>query len=99
MAPESTTTKLEILRKLIKKIAAQHGAKNLRVFGSYATGEATPYSDLDLLVDLEPGHDLLDLIGFKQEVEQQTGIKVDVLTENALSPYIRQHVLAEVQPL
>ena len=83
----------------IKELAAQHGARNIRVFGSYASGKATAASDLDLLVDLEPGRDLLDLIGFKQAVEKLTGIKVDVLTEKALSPYLRQQVLAEVRPL
>ena len=83
----------------IKELAAQHGAKNIRVFGSYASGRATAGSDLDLLVDLEPGRDLLDLIGFKQAVEELAGIKVDVLTERALSPYLREQVLAEVKPL
>ena len=71
----------------IEEIAAQHGAKNIRIFGSHATGKATVASDLELLVEPEPGRDLLDLIGFKQAVEEATGIRVDVLTEKALSPY------------
>jgi len=84
---------------VIKELAEQHGAKNIRIFGSYATGRATSASDLDLLVELEPGRDLLDLIGFKQAVEALAGIRVDVLTEQALSPYLRERVLAEVRPL
>lgn len=86
-------------RDAINALATQHGAKNVRVFGSYATGRETPDSDLDLLVDLEPGRDLLDLIGFKQAVEQALGVKTDVLTEVALSPYLRQRILAEARPL
>lgn len=90
---------LTLPRTAIIALASQHGAKNIRVFGSYATGTATPSSDLDLLIDLEPGRDLLDLIGFKQALEQQIKIKVDVVTEKALSPYLRQLILAEVKAL
>lgn len=92
-------TDLRSQRNTINALAAQNGAKNVRVFGSYATGLETPNSDLDLLVDLEPGRDLLDLIGFKQAVEQALGVKTDVLTEVALSPYLRQRILAEARPL
>ncbi len=79
--------------------AARHGARNVRVFGSVARGTATERSDLDLLVDVEPGRDLFDLVAFKQEIEEVLGRQVDVLTENSLSPYLREKVLHEAVPL
>ena len=79
--------------------AARHGARNVRVFGSVAHGTATDSSDLDLLVDVEPGRDLFDLIAFKQEIEEALRRRVDVLTENSLSPYLREKVLRESLPL
>lgn len=79
--------------------AARYGARNVRVFGSVARGTATERSDLDLLVDMEPGRDLFDLVAFKQEIEEVLGRQVDVLTENSLSPYLREKVLREAVPL
>ena len=83
----------------IVEIAARHGAQNVRVFGSRARGTATPESDLDLLVDFAPGRDLFDLVDLKQEIEARTGRRVDVLTERALSPYLRDDVLGEAVAL
>jgi predicted nucleotidyltransferase len=83
----------------IRRLAAAHGVVRVRVFGSRARGEASAASDLDLLVDLAPERDLLDLIAFKLDVEDLLGHHVDVLTEAALSPYLREGVLAEARPL
>ncbi len=83
----------------IRRLAQRHGVRRLRVFGSRARGQAGPTSDLDLLAEFEPGRDLLDLIGFKQEVEALLGCPVDVVTEAALSPYLRERVLREAVPL
>lgn len=79
--------------------AARHGARNVRVFGSVARGTAAKNSDLDLLVDMEPGRDLFDLVALKREMEETLGREVDVLTENSLSPYLRERVLREAVPL
>ncbi|MFC5354381.1 nucleotidyltransferase family protein [Azospirillum himalayense] len=76
----------------IKALASRYGAGNLRVFGSRATGRARPDSDLDLLVELEPGRDLFDLIELKRALEERTGAAVDVVTERGLSPYIRDGI-------
>ena len=65
----------------IKGIAHKHGAVRLRVFSSRTKGNATESNDLDLLVDFEPGRDLLDLIGLKQDLEARLGCNVDVLEE------------------
>ncbi len=83
----------------IKNIARKHGALRVRVFGSQARGAATESSDIDLLVDLEPGRDLFDLVGLKQELEALLGRKVDVLEEEGLSPYLRDRILQEAKPL
>jgi predicted nucleotidyltransferase len=83
----------------IRRLAAAHGVRRLRVFGSRARGDATGASDLDLLVDLGPKRDLLDLAGFKLDVEELLGCRVDVVTEAALSPYLRDRILAEAKAL
>lgn len=83
----------------IRELARRHGVVKLRVFGSYATGEANETSDLDLLVRFGPGKDLLDLVALKQDLEELLGRHVDVVEEEALSPYIRDKVLQEARPL
>lgn len=83
----------------IRRLAAAHGVVHVRVFGSRARSEVDTASDLDLLVDLDPDLDLLDLIAFKLDVEDLLGCRVDVLTEAALSPYLRDGVLAEARSL
>ena len=89
------TELLRLKKKEIQQIARQHGARNLRVFGSVARGEAAEGSDLDLLVEMEPGRSLLDLVAIKQDLEELLGCKVDVVTEAAVSPYLRERVLNE----
>ena len=86
-------------RSEILRLAAQHGAHNVRVFGSLARGQADPDSDLDLLVEMDEGRSLLDLVGLWQDLEELLGSKVDVISEGGLSPYLRDHVLAEAIPL
>jgi predicted nucleotidyltransferase len=82
-------------RQDILRLAAQHGARNVRVFGSLARGEARPDSDVDILITLEPERSLLDLVALKQDLEDLLGCKVDVVTEASVSPYIRPQVLRD----
>jgi len=82
----------------ISRIAAAHGARNLRVFGSASRGEPEAH-DLDLLVEMATDRNLFDLIALSQELEDTLGIGVDVLTEAGLSPYLRERILAEAVPL
>jgi hypothetical protein len=90
---------LHLQRAEILEIAASHGARNVRLFGSVARGEDRPDSDVDFLVDMEPGRSLLDLVGLGQELEQLLGRKVDVLTEGSVHPAIRERIASEARPL
>ena len=83
----------------ILALAATHGARNVRVFGSAARGEAGDRSDIDLLVELEPGRSLLDQVGLMQDLEDLLGRRIDVVTSSAVHWYIRDQVLAEAVPL
>lgn len=86
-------------REEILRLAAVHGARNVRVFGSAARGTATESSDVDLLVDMEPGRSQLDLVAFWQELEDLLARKVDLVTDGGLSPYLRDKIAAEARPL
>jgi predicted nucleotidyltransferase len=86
---------LQQKREEILQVAAKHGARDVRVFGSRARGEGRPDSDLDLLVTLDEDASLLDIVAIKQDLEDLLGCKVDVLTEDAISPYIREQVLQQ----
>ncbi|MBF0468156.1 MAG: nucleotidyltransferase family protein [Desulfamplus sp.] len=84
-------------RDKILQLADKYGAKNVRVFGSFARGENRPESDVDFLTDMEGS--LLKRIAFTQELEELLGRKTDVMTENSLHWYIREKVLKEAVPL
>ena len=86
-------------RSAILRLAATHGARDVRVFGSLARGDAGPKSDLDLLVRMEDGRSLLDLIGLWQDLHDLLGRKVDVISEGGLNPHLRDRILAEAIPL
>ena len=82
-------------RDEILTIAKKYGAKNIRIFGSMARGEETLQSDLDIIVEMEKGSSLLDIIAIKQDIEELLGLNVDIVTEASISPYIRDMVLKE----
>ena len=82
-------------RAAINALAERYGVRNIRVFGSVARGEADAGSDIDLLVDVEPGRSLFDLGRFQMEMQALLGCRVDVVTEKALHWYIRDQVLRE----
>jgi predicted nucleotidyltransferase len=83
----------------IKRIAAQHGAYNVRVFGSVARGDARPESDVDLLIDAGPTTSSWFPAGLILDLEDLLGCRVQVVTEKALNPYLRDAVLGEAVSL
>ncbi len=95
----SLLDRLRLKRQEILSIAARHGAHNLRVFGSVARGEANPDSDVDILVEMEPGRSLLDHVALIQDLEDILDCKVDMVNEKALHWTIRDRVHQEVVPL
>lgn len=86
-------------RNEIFRLAARHGATNLRVFGSVARGEDDERSDVDFLVEMGSGRSLLDLGGLLVDLEELLGRRVDVVTEKGLRTRIRDRVLREAVPL
>lgn len=86
-------------RTAIRRLAALHGARDVRVFGSIARGDADPDSDLDLLVDFEPGRSLLDQVALRLDLEELLDRRVDVVTEAGLSRLLRRRIMGEARPL
>ena len=93
------TEVLRTNRQQVLQIARQHGAHHVRVFGSVARGDAQPDSDIDFLVEMEPGRSLLDVGGLVMELQELLGHSVDVVTERGLKSRIRARVLEEAIPL
>jgi predicted nucleotidyltransferase len=83
----------------ILTVAQKYGAKNIRVFGSVARGQADQESDIDLLVELEPGRSIFDLGGLLYELTELLNVEVDVVTEKGLRKRFREQVLREAVPL
>jgi len=82
-------------RAEILRLARQRGARSVRIFGSVARGAAGPDSDVDFLVEMEPGRTLLDMGGLLMDLREVLGREVDVVTERGLKPRIRERVLKE----
>jgi len=82
-------------KALIRALARLHGARTVRLFGSSARGEERAGSDVDLLVELEPGRNLLDLIGLEKDLAKALGRKVDVVTVESIKPRVRRSALRD----
>lgn len=92
-------SQIQAKRADILRIAHEHKADNVRVFGSVVRGTAGPDSDLDILVRFSEKASLIDHIALMQDLEAILGIKVDVVEEDTLHPLIRDQVLSEVVSL
>lgn len=86
-------------REDILRLAQKHGARNIRVFGSVARGEADEKSDIDFLVDMQPGRSLLDMGGLLMDLRDLLGRDVDVVSVRGLKPRIREQVIREAVSL
>ena len=93
------STVFEIKRDVIRAVVARHNASNARVFGSVVHGNDNEASDLDILIDPTPKTSLMDVAKIQVELEALLGVKVDVVTPNALPEKFRHVVLAEALPV
>jgi len=92
----------ELIRKKreeVLRICARHGARNVRIFGSAARGEEREESDIDIVVEFEPGRSLLDHGALCLELEELLGRKVDVVSQAGIKPRLREQILKEAVPL
>jgi uncharacterized protein len=83
----------------ILRIAATHGAHNVRVFGSAARGDAREDSDIDFLVEFEPGRSLLDHAALTLDLQELLGRKADVVTDGGIYWLLRRRIEKEARPL
>jgi len=86
----------DIIYKKVTSILAGYGAKKISIFGSYARGEADPESDIDIIVEFSERKSLLDIVGIEQELSEALGMKVDLLTEKSISPYLVDRIKKEM---
>jgi hypothetical protein len=86
-------------REEILRIAADHGARNVRVFGSVVRGETDAQSDIDLLVEFEPDRSLLDHAALWLDLQDLLGCKVDVVSEGGVKARLRDRILREAVPV
>lgn len=98
-ATTPTLHDLRAQRAAIIALAQRYGADNVRVFGSVARGDARPDSDIDLLVDFQPGYTLLKLSGLVRSLRELLGYRVEVVSAHHLREEIRDAVLRDAQPL
>jgi len=82
-----------------KEILRRNKVKSISIFGSYATGEKCEDSDIDFLVEFQKDADLLDMVGLKLDLENLLGKKVDIVTQNSISQYIRDKIISQAIPL
>ena len=94
-----TLDQLRARRDEVLRLAEQHGAINVRVFGSVARDEADFESDIDFLVDFQPGTSMWDIIGLWQDLSELLGCEVSVITESTLEGRFKQSVLKDAVPL
>lgn len=94
-----TLSDIQAKRAEILKLADKYGADNVRVFGSVVRGTAGPASDVDILVRFSEDCSLLDHIALMQDLAAMLGVKVDLVNEKVLHPFVRDRVLSEVVSL
>ncbi|KDR59055.1 MULTISPECIES: nucleotidyltransferase family protein [Arthrospira] len=90
---------LQERRDEILAVAQQHGAFNVRIFGSVARGEEREDSDIDFLVEMNSNCSLLDRIALIQDLEDLLNRKVDVTTVKNLREYFRERIINQAIPL
>ncbi|RLE09157.1 hypothetical protein DRJ04_10125 [Candidatus Aerophobetes bacterium] len=79
------------------QILKNQGARKIAIFGSYVRGEEKPESDIDIIVEFSERKSLLDLVGIEQELSDAVGMRVDLLTEKSISPYLIDRIKKEME--
>jgi predicted nucleotidyltransferase len=87
-----TNDTIEQVKRRILPLLKEAGVVRSSLFGSFVRGEQTEVSDIDILIEFPKGKSLLDLVGLEMKLEQAVGRKVDLLTYNSLSPYLRDTI-------
>ena len=87
------------LRPIVLRVTREHGARNVRIFGSFARGEQRKTSDVDLLVTMPKESSLLDLAGLKVDLEEALKRRVDVIPDDSIKPILRDRILSEARTL
>jgi predicted nucleotidyltransferase len=93
--PMISLEKIRAHRQEILDIAKNYGARNIRIFGSVARGEARPDSDYDFLIDLEPDRSAFEIGGLLMDLQDLLSAKVDIVTEKGLNKHVRERILKE----
>jgi len=88
--------KEDIFKKLTNLLRSRDAIK-IAVFGSYIKGKERPNSDLDIIVEFAKRKSLLELVGIERELSEALGIKVDLLTEKSISPYMIDSIKREMK--
>ena len=87
--------RIDEIKNAVRPACREFGVRRLDAFGSVARGEGTPSSDIDLLVEMAPDHDLFDMIALSRELGVLLHQKTDVVSDEELSPYLRERILLE----
>ncbi|HKL25523.1 MAG TPA: nucleotidyltransferase family protein [Desulfuromonadales bacterium] len=85
------------IEKTLVDILSRHDAARIAIFGSRVRGEERPESDLDVLVSFGKAKSLLSMVAIERELSEKLGLKVDLLTEAALSPHLRESILSQMK--
>ncbi|NWF98275.1 MAG: nucleotidyltransferase family protein [Nitrospirae bacterium] len=87
----------EIIKRHKEDLKKEYGVKEIGLFGSYVRGEQKKISDVDILIELEKPIGFVKFIKLENRISDMLGIKVDLVTKNALKPYIGKRILQEVK--
>jgi hypothetical protein len=93
---KSLANKEEIFDRITVELK-NRGARRIAVFGSYVRGENKPHSDIDVMVEFSERKSLLEIVGIQRELSDMLGIKVDLLTETSISPYLIDRIRSEME--
>jgi hypothetical protein len=89
---KDTNVTIEQIRERILPLLKEAGVLRSSLFGSVVRGEQTEESDIDILIEFPKGKSLIDLIDLEMKLEQTLGRKVDLLTYNSVSPYLKEYI-------